>query len=79
MSSNLSLAPAVESIGAGASSDSTPEAFARAVLGVLARSDRRRMGQRGRRWVEATFSRHAVGARMVGLYTGLARRDESPR
>ncbi|MGD9689757.1 MAG: glycosyltransferase [Phycisphaerales bacterium] len=71
MTRNLSLAAAVEDIGAGAAADPDPASLARAVLAILARRDRRDMGHRGRRWVEESFSRQAVGARLLSLYQSL--------
>jgi glycosyltransferase involved in cell wall biosynthesis len=71
---NLSLAPAIAEIGAGASAAAEPRALADAMLRILSRPDdaRREMGLRGRHWVEAQFSRQAVGTRLATLYTQLA-------
>ncbi len=71
MTDNLSLARAVQEIGAGVSTPATPEGLAAGALAVLSRSDRREMGLRGRRWVEVNFSRQAVGTRLVDLYRAL--------
>ncbi len=71
---NLSLAPAIVEIGAGASAAAEPRALADAMLKVVrhAPDARREMGLRGRHWVEAQFSREAVGTRLAALYSQLA-------
>jgi glycosyltransferase involved in cell wall biosynthesis len=65
---NLSLAAAVAEVGAGQTACATPEGIAAAISELLARGDRQEMGLRGRRWVEANFSREAVGSQLVDLY-----------
>ncbi len=69
---NLSLAEAVAEVGAGASVAANPQAMADAAASLITRPDRRDMALRGKRWVEANFSRKAVGAQLVDLYAGLA-------
>lgn len=73
MTRSLSLAAAVTEIGAGVSCEVSAESLAAGAITMLKHSDRRALGHRGRRWVEASFSREAVGGRLVGMYEGLLR------
>ncbi|MFN0012049.1 MAG: glycosyltransferase [Phycisphaerales bacterium] len=72
-SENLSLAAEMVRAGAGRSAPGEPAALGAALAAVLAMPphERRAAGVRGRRWVVESFSRQAVGARMVELYRAL--------
>jgi len=79
MTDNLAMAPAAQNAGAGFMATSDPDALAAAITRLLAIStDRASMGARGRAWVEASFSRPAVGAALVRLYQSISKEPVAP-
>ncbi len=70
---NLSLAPDMAAAGAGWSSAPTPDALGATLHAALTTPPDRRatMGRAGRAWVQASFSREAVGRQMMEMYAGL--------
>lgn len=72
MTDNLSLARPSEAAGAGLVASSDPVQIGSQLARLITDPQRRVMGRRGRAWVEASFSAHAVGAQLADLYESLA-------
>jgi glycosyltransferase involved in cell wall biosynthesis len=61
---------ALDAIGCGAWVEPSPKALGEAIR-ILAASDLRAMGERGRRWVAEQFSWDAIAVRMLDVYRDL--------
>lgn len=72
LTSNLALAPELAAAGGGVSCEPTAAALAAAYVQTLGNPDRDSMVRRGREWVDAHLSAHAVGSTLTALYRSVA-------
>jgi glycosyltransferase involved in cell wall biosynthesis len=68
LTSNLALAPELAAAGGGVSCEPTAAALAAAYVETLNSPDRAAVVRRGREWVDAHLSAHAVGSALAELY-----------